>query len=97
MGADGMKTGHTDDGGYGIVASAKQGDRRLILVVNGLPTSKDRDLKQLRLLNWGFNFFKNYKILEKGDVVDIADVWSGNRKIYSPCSSKDNIFTLLAT
>ncbi len=94
MGADGMKTGHTDAGGYGIVASAKQGDRRLILVINGLPTSKDRDQEATALLNWGFNFFKNYKIFGKGDVVDVADVWSGTEKSIPLVASQDIVFTI---
>ena len=94
MGADGMKTGHSDAGGYGIVASAKQGDRRLILVINGLPTSKDRDQEATALLNWGFNAFKNYKIFGKGDVVEVADVWSGEEKKIALVSGQDIIFTL---
>ncbi|HUX80693.1 MAG TPA: D-alanyl-D-alanine carboxypeptidase family protein [Alphaproteobacteria bacterium] len=94
MGADGMKTGHTDAVGYGIVASAKQGDRRLILVINGLPSSKDRDQEATALLNWGFNFFKNYKIFGKGDVVEVADVWSGTEKSVPLVSSKDISYTI---
>lgn len=94
IGADGMKTGHTEAGGYGIVASAKQNDRRLILVINGLPTSKERDQEATALLNWGFNYFKNYKIFKKGDVVEVADVWSGAEKTVPLVSSQDIILTL---
>ncbi|MBS0271209.1 MAG: D-alanyl-D-alanine carboxypeptidase [Proteobacteria bacterium] len=94
MGADGMKTGHTDSGGYGIVASAKQGDRRLILVINGLPSSKARDQEATALLNWGFNTFKNYKIFGKGDVVEVADVWSGAEPKVSLVATQNVIFTL---
>jgi len=94
MGADGVKTGHTDDGGYGIVASAKQSDRRIILVINGLPTSQARDQEATSLLNWGFNYFKNYKIFGKGEVVEVADVWSGAEKSVPLVSSQDIIFTI---
>lgn len=94
MGADGMKTGHTDAGGYGIVATAKQGDRRIILVVNGLPTSKARDEEATALINWGFNFFKNYKLFKKGDVVDVADVWSGAEQSVPLVAGQDVIYTL---
>jgi D-alanyl-D-alanine carboxypeptidase (penicillin-binding protein 5/6) len=94
IGADGMKTGHTEAGGYGIVASAKQGDRRIILVVNGLPTSKARDEEATALLNWGFNYFKNYKIFGKGDVVEVVDVWGGTDKTVPLVSSQNIIFTL---
>jgi len=94
MGADGMKTGHTDAGGYGIVASARQGDRRIILVINGLPSSKARDQEATALMNWGFSYFKNYKIFGKGDVVDVADVWNGTEKSVPLVASRDIIFTL---
>lgn len=94
IGADGMKTGHTDKGGYGIIASARQGDRRIILVINGLPSSKARDQEATALMNWGFNYFKNYKIFGKGDVVDVADVWNGTEKSVSLVASRDVIFTL---
>ena len=94
MGADGVKTGHTEDGGYGIVASAKQEGRRIILVINGLPTSKDRDQEATALLNWGFNYFKNYKIFGKGDLVEVADVWSGAEKSVPLIASQDVVFTI---
>lgn len=94
MGADGMKTGHTEAGGYGIVATAKQGDRRIILVINGLPSSKARDQEATALLNWGFSYFKNYKIFGKGDVVETADVWGGEEKSIDLVSGQDIIFTL---
>lgn len=94
MGADGMKTGHTDSGGYGIVASAKQGDRRLVLVINGLESSKERDQEATALLNWGFNTFKNYKIFKRGDVVDVADVWSGDQNSVPLVAGQDIVFTV---
>lgn len=97
MGADGVKTGHTDDGGYGSVVSAKQGDRRIILVINGLPTMKARDQEATTLMTWGFNFFKNYKIFGKGDVVEVADVWGGAEKTVQLVSGKDIILTLPRT
>lgn len=53
-GADGLKTGYTRAGGYGLVASAKRGTRRLILVVNGLKSAEDRRREAIRLLRWGF-------------------------------------------
>lgn len=94
MGADGMKTGHTDAGGYGIVATAVQEGRRIILVINGLPTSKARDQEATALLNWGFNFYKNHKVAGKGDVIEVADVWSGAEKKVPLVSNQDIIFTL---
>jgi len=76
--ADGMKTGHTESGGYGLVGSAIQNGHRLIVVVNGLPSHKTRDQEATALLTWGFSEFKNQKFFSKGDVVDQVDVWAGN-------------------
>jgi D-alanyl-D-alanine carboxypeptidase (penicillin-binding protein 5/6) len=97
MGADGVKTGHSDAGGYGSVVSAKQGDRRLILVINGLPTMKKRDQEATDLINWGFNFFKNYKIFGKGEVVETADVWGGDEKSVQLVAQKETVITLPRT
>jgi D-alanyl-D-alanine carboxypeptidase (penicillin-binding protein 5/6) len=77
MGVDGLKTGHTEAAGYGLTASAIRGGRRLILVVNGLPSKKTRSAEPERLLEWGFREFDNYALFEKGAKVDIADVWLG--------------------
>ena len=79
MGADGLKTGHTNSSGYGLVASATRGDRRLILVVNGFPTKKDRARVPERLIEWGFREFNNYDLLKAGEVIEEAQVWLGDK------------------
>ena len=76
-GADGLKTGHTEASGFGIVASAVRRDRRLILVLNGLTSVNQRSREAERLLDWGFREFKNYELFKPGDVVDAAPVWLG--------------------
>jgi D-alanyl-D-alanine carboxypeptidase (penicillin-binding protein 5/6) len=76
-GADGMKTGHTSEAGYGLTGTAKQGERRLIVVVNGLESNKDRSSESARLLDWGFREFGNYALFKAGDTVEIAPVWLG--------------------
>lgn len=78
IGADGLKTGHTEAAGYGLTASAKRGDRRLILVVNGLKSMNERSRESERLLALGFSQFDNYKLFSANAVVDEADVWLGN-------------------
>jgi serine-type D-Ala-D-Ala carboxypeptidase (penicillin-binding protein 5/6) len=78
IGADGLKTGHTEDAGYGLTASAVQNDRRLILVVNGLPSMKARSDEAERLMSWGFREFANYALFKAGDTVDEAAVWLGD-------------------
>ena len=79
MGADGLKTGHTEEAGYGLVGSAVRDGRRLILVVAGLDSVKDRSIESQRLLEWGFRTFDNYELLTDQQVVDQADVWLGDK------------------
>jgi len=79
-GVDGIKTGHTDIAGYGIISSAQRNGRRLILVVNGLPTEQARATESARLLEWGFRNFENDKIISKGDEVEQAKVWLGKEE-----------------
>lgn len=76
-GADGLKTGHTEASGYGMVASAVQDGRRLIMVVNGLRNETERAAETKRLLDIGFREFKSYALLKAGDVVGEAEVWAG--------------------
>jgi len=79
MGADGLKTGHTEESGYGLTASALRKDRRLVLVTNGLPSKKLRSTESERLLEWGFREFGNYELFKAGDVVTDANVWLGQK------------------
>ena len=78
VGADGLKTGHTEAAGYGLTASAVQNGRRLILVINGLPSVKARADESERLMSWGFREFNNYALFKAGDAVDEAAVWLGD-------------------
>jgi len=77
MGADGLKTGHTKAAGYGLTASAKRGDRRIVLVINGMESARKRSREAERLLEWGFREFANYALFKAGDTVTDADVWLG--------------------
>ena len=76
-GADGLKTGHTDASGFGLVASAQRNGRRLILVVNGLDSVSARSREAERLLDFGFREFKNYELFGESETVDVAPVWLG--------------------
>ncbi|MDU8927350.1 D-alanyl-D-alanine carboxypeptidase family protein [Alisedimentitalea sp. MJ-SS2] len=78
IGADGLKTGHTSEAGYGIVGSAVQGDRRVIFVISGLDTSSARAREAEAIVNWAFRQFAQKKVIEKGKVLAEADVWMGN-------------------
>ncbi len=77
-GVDGIKTGKTDLGGYGIVASAKRDGRRLIAVINGLKSEKEREIEAKKLLDFGFSNFKNLILFKGQNQVVEADVIYGN-------------------
>ena len=76
-GADGFKTGYTEAAGYGLVGSAEKGDRRLIVVLNGLESSKSRAQESLRLMDWGFNNFQLVDFYKKNEVIQEVDTWLG--------------------
>ncbi|WP_341704065.1 D-alanyl-D-alanine carboxypeptidase family protein [Ferrovibrio sp.] len=78
IGADGLKTGHTEEAGYGLTASAKRGNRRLILVINGLKSMNERSRESERLLELAFSQFDNIRLFSAGAKVDEADVWLGS-------------------
>ena len=77
LGCDGIKTGYTDEGGYGIVASFIDKDRRYIMVINGLNSMKERAEESAKLVHWVKQNFVNKKFYSKGDVVDEVSVWLG--------------------
>jgi len=77
---DGIKTGHTDEAGYCLVASAKRGDTRLISVVMGTKSEEARATESEKLLSYGFHTFQTQKIYSAGKVLQQAPVWSGAAK-----------------
>jgi len=88
VGADGLKTGHTEASGYGLVGSAIRDDRRLILVVNGLQSEKQRSSESRRLMDVGFREFKSYALFGPGEKVEYAKVWQGASKRISLVSKE---------
>ncbi|MCH2075431.1 MAG: D-alanyl-D-alanine carboxypeptidase [Rhodobacteraceae bacterium] len=78
IGADGLKTGHTQAAGYGLVGSAKQGNRRIIFVVTGLETQEDRAEESERLVNWAFRQFAEKVVAPAGNRIAEADVHMGD-------------------
>lgn len=79
-GADGLKTGHIDASGYGLVGSAVRNGQRVILVANGLTSEKERADEGARLIEIGFREFRRYKLFKPGDAVVEADVFGGSDK-----------------
>ena len=94
VGADGLKTGHTDEAGFGLTASAERNGRRLVLVVTGLNSMKQRGQESARLLNWGFREFEAYSLFKAGDVVDEAEVWLGEQPMLPLVAADDIALTL---
>ena len=88
-GADGFKTGHTQAAGYGLVGSAEREGRRLLLVLNGLETSKSRAQESLRLMDWGFNNFQLIDFYKQGEFVLEAATWLGKQEKVKLSSEQD--------
>ncbi len=89
IGADGMKTGHTAEAGYGLVGSAKQGDRRIIFVITGLPSEQARAEEAERIVNWAFRQFVEKKVAPQGKMIAQADVWMGETSRVGLVAPKD--------
>ena len=94
LGVDGLKTGHTDEAGYCLTASASRDGRRIIMVLGGLPSMKARATESERLLEWAFREFNDYRLVKAGDVVDQADVWLGAEGKVPVTTAKDVVVTL---
>ncbi len=80
IGADGLKTGHTERAGYGLVGSAQQGDRRIVFVISGLASSQSRAEESAAIVNWAFRQFTEKKMATAGTELTKAPVWMGNQK-----------------
>jgi D-alanyl-D-alanine carboxypeptidase (penicillin-binding protein 5/6) len=78
-GADGLKTGYTQDAGYGLVGSAVQNGLRLIVVVNGMKTDKERADDARKLIEWGFRSFESRLLFAEGQTVGEAKVFGGEK------------------
>ena len=78
--ADGLKTGHTEEAGFCLVASAKKENRRLISVMAGLKSNKERSEEAEKLMSWGFREFSNYTMFKNGQVIAEIPVWQGNEE-----------------
>lgn len=77
-GADGLKTGHTEEAGYGFTGSAERGGRRLVMVVAGLDSQAARRTESIRLMEWGFNSWEARSLYADGAQVGFADVQMGS-------------------
>ena len=78
QGADGLKTGHTEESGYGLVGSALREGQRVVMVLNGMTSMKQRSSESRRLMDLMFREFRQYRFFDKGQAVDRAAVWLGS-------------------
>jgi D-alanyl-D-alanine carboxypeptidase (penicillin-binding protein 5/6) len=77
IGADGLKTGHTKEAGYGLAGSAVNNDLRLIMVANGFKTMKERAEESRKLMEWGFRAFESRALFAEGETVGEAKLYGG--------------------
>ncbi|MFQ5439054.1 MAG: D-alanyl-D-alanine carboxypeptidase family protein [Paracoccaceae bacterium] len=97
VGADGLKTGHTSEAGYGVVGSGVKNGRRVVLMISGLDSEEARAREAEKLMNWAFRQFIEKKILSKGDVFAQADIWLGEQRSVDLVAHEDLTLLLPAS
>ncbi|MBT8475419.1 MAG: D-alanyl-D-alanine carboxypeptidase [Alphaproteobacteria bacterium] len=97
IGGDGLKTGHTQEAGYGLVGSALQGKRRVVFVVTGLDSRAARAEESERMVSWAFRQFVERSAMKGGTVVADAEVWMGNHTQISLVAPEDVTLLMPAT
>jgi D-alanyl-D-alanine carboxypeptidase (penicillin-binding protein 5/6) len=94
LNVDGVKTGHTESGGYGLTVSALRDGRRLVLVLNGMSSVNERSRESEKLLDWGYREWKNYALFKSGEKVTDADVWLGKQPTVPLVVGQDLVVSL---
>lgn len=92
--ADGLKTGHTNAGGFGLCASSKREGRRVIMTINGTASMKERSREGERLLAWAFANFSNVTLVRRGEMLDRVPVYMGETATVPLVATKDVLLTL---
>ncbi len=92
--ADGLKTGHTEAGGYGLVASSLRNGRRVVMVLNGMTSMHQRAEEGERLMEWAFREFENVTLFTAGDVVEKVPVWLGASPTVPLVGGRDLVVTM---
>jgi D-alanyl-D-alanine carboxypeptidase (penicillin-binding protein 5/6) len=96
IGADGLKTGHTSEAGYGLVGSALQGNRRIIFVITGLESDTARAEEAERIVNWAYRQFVLKTVAKAGVRVAEAPVWMGRESLVGLVPAKDVVLLVPA-
>lgn len=94
LGVDGLKTGHTEEAGYGVAISAVRDGRRIIEVLAGMSSMKERAGESEKVLEWAFREYNDYRLVKAGDPVDDAPVWLG-AEARVPATTQSDIFVTL--
>ena len=97
IGADGLKTGHTQEAGYGLVGSAEQAGRRIVFVLTGLPSEQARAEEAERIVSWAFRQFVEKTVAEEGRHFGEVPVWLGDRSSVGLVAEEDLSVLLSAT
>lgn len=95
-GADGLKTGHTEEAGYGFTGSAEQNGRRLVMVLSGLTSFNQRVEQSVSFMNWGFRAWQSKPVAPKGRKVQTAEVQLGDAREVGLVAPKDLVVTVPA-
>ena len=95
-GADGLKTGHTEEAGYGFTGSAEQNGRRLVMVLSGLTSFNQRVDQSVTFMNWGFRAWQAKPLVAKGRKVQTAEVQLGDKREVGLVAPKDLTVTVPA-
>lgn len=91
---DGIKTGHTEEAGYGVAISALRNDRRIVEILTGMKSMQERSDQSERLLEWAYREFADYHLVKAGDAVDDAPVWMGESTKVPTTVASDVFVTL---
>lgn len=94
IGADGIKTGHTAEAGYGLMASGKRGNRRVVMALNGMESMEMRSNESARLLDWALRSFENRVLFKPGTVVESAKVAMGQKESVGLTVEEDVLATI---
>jgi len=91
---DGIKTGHTDNAGYCLVASAKRDNMRLVSVVMGTKSKEARSVVSRALLDYGFQYYETHRLYKAGDTLNSSRVWMGEKKQLTQGLAQDLYVTI---
>jgi D-alanyl-D-alanine carboxypeptidase (penicillin-binding protein 5/6) len=94
LGVDGLKTGHTEEAGYGITITAQRSGRRVLFVLSGMQSMKERSQEGEKVLEWAYREFNDYTLVKAGEPIDDAPVWMGDASKVPATTTKDVVVTL---